>query len=95
MIKVERIVSSLLSLILIILSLSILLPFLLMHNGVSYDSGLNECLLILGDAVENGESIALVSKSVDRAVLLVNDTYKIEILVNEGELICIEEAFLT
>ena len=88
----ERIVSSLLSLTLIILSLSIILPALLMHSGVRFESGLSKCISILSDAVENRESITVISKSDERIVLLVNETYRIEIFTREGELICTVEA---
>ncbi len=63
-----------------------------MHSGARFESGLSKCISILSDAVENRESITVISKSDERMVLLVNETYRIEIFIRESELICTVEA---
>ncbi len=63
-----------------------------MHSGVRFESGLSKCISILSDAVENRESITVISKYDERILLLVNETYRIEIFIREGELMCIVEA---
>jgi len=88
----ERIISTVLSLTVIILALSTIIPALFMYSGGRMESGLNKCITILSRAAEENLSIDIVSKWEGGAVLLINDSYEIKMYVEGGELICIVEA---
>lgn len=88
----ERIISSFISFIILILTLAVVLPALLAYPSPSSEDGLTECMVLLGDAVENGWLITLISISPDEATLLINGTIEIKLYVIDGELMCTEVA---
>ncbi|HIQ13902.1 MAG TPA: hypothetical protein EYH44_05925 [Thermoprotei archaeon] len=88
----ERIISSSISLFILILTLSIVLPSLITYSTPSPENGLSECVKLVGDAAMNGWLITLSSISPDGATLVINETIKVDIYVVDGEFKCIEVA---